>query len=193
MWTPIQPLPSLKNNKKHCTNNLLDDIRQSTQTWIVQQENMSPENSQKKYGTTSTSQLGTSYRPTQSDLSGIPNDMSQETGQKPQCSTSRLWSTLNDIKWKQNKSSPVDMKTQTNSRLWADLQLRSLKVSEPTWNQATRTSSSRLWKRLEDYPSSALLQAKKLNEKQKSLPSQHFASHNMQNTWRTNRLKMKTR
>ncbi|KAG0770302.1 hypothetical protein G6F57_000333 [Rhizopus arrhizus] len=95
---------------------------------------------------------------------------------RPQLSTNRSWQTLKDTKWRQNKSSQVDTTTQTNSGLWADQQPRYWKVLVPTWNPETKKHSSKLWKRLDSYPSSALLQAKKLTERQKNLP-QASTSH----------------
>ncbi|EIE88853.1 hypothetical protein RO3G_13564 [Rhizopus delemar RA 99-880] len=85
------------------------------------------------------------------------------------------------------------MKTQIKSGLWGDQQQKYSKALEPIWNPKTKKHSSKLWKKLEDYPSSALLQARKLTERQKNLPSQSFASHNMQNTWRTSMWKMTAR
>ncbi|KAG1292474.1 hypothetical protein G6F66_006937 [Rhizopus arrhizus] len=95
---------------------------------------------------------------------------------RPQLSTNRSWQTLKGTKWRQNKSSQVDTTTQTNSGLWADQPPRYWKVLVPTWNPETKKHSSKLWKRLDSYPSSALLQAKKLTERQKNLP-QASTSH----------------
>ena len=146
-------------------------------------------NFQKKCGTNSTHRLEMSYIPIPNDLSEIHRDTSLETGQRPQLSTNRSWQTLKGTKWRQNKSSQVEMTTQAKSGLLVDKQPLYLTVSVPTWIPEIKKHSSKLWKRLDGYPFSALLQARKITERQKSLPLQPFASHNMQNTRKTNMLK----
>ncbi|KAG1217252.1 hypothetical protein G6F35_009323 [Rhizopus arrhizus] len=130
---------------------------------------------------------------TQNDLLETHKDISQETGQKRQLSTGRLWQTLDVSKWRQNKLLQADMKTQISSRLWAGQQLRFSRASMPLQSQETKKPSFRSWKKLDGCRSSALPQAKKLTEKRRSSLSQPSDCHNMHDTWKINMSKTKTK
>lgn len=138
MWTFMQLLPSQRSNKKPSINNLSEDIRQSTQIKTLQQEETKPQNSQIFFWYELNSLSQNELQTNANYSSERSRDRSLKIGQKLQLSTNRSGQTLNVSKWRQNKLFQVDMKTQTNSRLWVDQQQRYSKVSVPSWNHEAR-------------------------------------------------------